>query len=1386
MLQRKNRMEINSKEYWNNRFDTDWEEYGGSCQTRFFAELAYQMMPEWFVRDVRQHQYKICDMGCALGDGVDVLSTRLEIENVCGVDFSEEAVEIAQKRYPKYNYFVADLKEVIKEFSCDIVFCSNVLEHMQNSQKILENFAKFAKRYLVILIPFKEKINISEHITKFSEGNIPAYIEGFQLIYTNSVNGADILDTAYPDQQILLIYSNNDSDKKLAKLLDITNGLYKSLLRDYVVKEEYSKLIAEKAKLLNKNTELLSEKAILLDENRKQTLEIEQLKCNLEKKLFENKQKSLIIEKALQQCNRMVDSKLFKMTHLINRTKYQGIHGNADEKKKFRKWVFSQMRGSGGDADHRYNPLFSLISILKGKVDEDAEIKLDNFPLGDHLIKEKQRLQSETPDMVQVEKIKEIISSRSYKGIMVYPHVVYWEPLQTPQQLLRAFAQNGWLCFFCEHPNIKDAFREVEDNVIIVHEREFLEAIEDNEVVVMLTWLGSLSFINELKNKRVWYHILDKLDLFPYYDTVYEQMHEKWVQSAECVSYVALPLLECLKRRPDSIYLPNGVNPEEFLNIHDSYIPEDMVEIVATGHKIIGYYGYLAEWMDYDMVRRAALSRPEYEFVFIGKSIYDTSKFDGVSNIHLLGLKPYKDLSDYAKLFDVATIPFVINEKMDCVSPIKFYEYCALGLPVITSKMREMEKYVCDFVACVDGCDEYLYYLDKFTQEATRKISIEKAPKIAADNTWNARALLMESELNKSMDVLLSQRYHKFDVIILGVIDYDFRFQRPQHYAVRFAENGHRVFYVNANHFNPQSVTQLQENLFVVNLHNSECSAIHLTDWKGQEIELYKQLNELMNQYGVRDAVTIVDYPNWIYAAEYLRKSYGFKIITDYMDDYTGFLNPAEELVRENCEKLLKMSDQVVASSQFLADIAMKYHEKVEIIRNGTEFNHFHQAFKSTNHLRPIVGYYGAVAEWFDCEKILYLAKNLKDCDIIIVGHVTKWKKELSSCSNIKLLGEIPYKELPGYLAEFDVCLIPFDTSTDLIKATNPVKFYEYLSAGKKVVATEIPELEPFKDQYVYMSNDNEEFLNYVKLCLNNADDLASAEECMEFAKENDWQKRFEAFEKACVNAIPKISIIVLTYNNLEINKLCVDSILNKTAYPNYELIIVDNASQDGTREYMLSLIGSDERIKVILNEDNKGFAGGNNVGIAAADGDFVVLLNNDTVVTRGWLTAMSKHLENDSKLGMCGPVTNSIGNEAKIEVHYHNKEEMERFAYTYTLEHFNQEYSDVKVLALFCTMIKRSVIEKCGMLDEQYGIGMFEDDDYAEAVKKAGFRLTIAEDAFIHHFESISFKKLEDEKFKELYEENKAKFEKKWNKKWVMHKKRPGIEWNTNIDITI
>lgn len=630
----------------------------------------------------------------------------------------------------------------------------------------------------------------------------------------------------------------------------------------------------------------------------------------------------------------------------------------------------------------------------------------------------------------------------------------------------------------------------------------------------------------------------------------------------------------------------------------------------------------------------------------------------------------------------------------------------------------------------------------------------------------------------ETMCSCLEEPYTHYDVIVFSVIDYDFRYQRPQQIADHFSREGHRVFYINAN-FKSEGGTDIRkkaENLWIVTLANQEHSAVYSTDFKSGKYDLNDALDDLVMREGIRDALLIADYPNWVSGLTYLKKRYGFVLVTDYMDDYSGFDNAEEAFIERACVQLLKSSDLVVASSQYLENIAKEYNQNIELIRNGTEYEHFHQAaVGSESSKKKVIGYYGAIAHWFDFPKIEFLSKRFPDCEIILIGAVTAGEKRLKKLQNVSLLGEKRYEELPEYLREFDVCLIPFDASTNLIQATNPVKFYEYLSAGKKIVATEIPELEAYRDRFVYLSNDNEQFAEYVQKCLDGTDTLAKREECMAFARENDWTVRVQQFSQAVEQEFPAVSIIVLCYNQLDYTKQCVESILQNTAYPNYELVLVDNHSTDGTKAWLEEIVMKSSRIKLVLNQENLGFAGGNNAGIRASNGEYIVLLNNDTLVTRGWLSGLVKRFRTGRKdIGMVGPVTNSIGNEAQIDLGYTDVKDMWHAAYNYTAKHMGEDYPHTGILAMFCVMFRRSLTEQIGLLDENYGVGMFEDDDYSMAVHKSGYKCILAEDVFIHHFGSVSFKKLENVEYRKLFEKNRAYFEKKWNTKWKMHKYRP------------
>ncbi len=273
-----------------------------------------------------------------------------------------------------------------------------------------------------------------------------------------------------------------------------------------------------------------------------------------------------------------------------------------------------------------------------------------------------------------------------------------------------------------------------------------------------------------------------------------------------------------------------------------------------------------------------------------------------------------------------------------------------------------------------------------------------------------------------------------------------------------------------------------------------------------------------------------------------------------------------------------------------------------------------------------------------------------------------------------------------------------------------------------------------------------------------------------------DPTKICKAFEKNVFSCFPSVSIVLLCYNQLDYTKQCVKSILEKTAYPNYELVIVDNCSTDGTADWLREEAKRSGRIRPVFNTENRGFAGGNNDGIRASGGEYVVLLNNDTLVTRGWLTGLVKWARREG-VGMAGPVTNSIGNEAMIHLDYgKNLKKMDAAAYEYTARRMGQEYAHDGILAMFCVIFRRDLTEKIGLLDENYGVGMFEDDDYSAAVRREGLRLVLAEDVFIHHFGSVSFKKLEDETYRKLFEKNKAYYEAKWQTKWKAPHYRPGV----------
>jgi len=242
----------------------------------------------------------------------------------------------------------------------------------------------------------------------------------------------------------------------------------------------------------------------------------------------------------------------------------------------------------------------------------------------------------------------------------------------------------------------------------------------------------------------------------------------------------------------------------------------------------------------------------------------------------------------------------------------------------------------------------------------------------------------------------------------------------------------------------------------------------------------------------------------------------------------------------------------------------------------------------------------------------------------------------------------------------------------------------------------------------------------------------------------------------------------VVTYNNIEFTRACLSSLELHTQHAPLEIIVVDNASSDGSPAFLKEWVSGASNRKLILNDDNRGFAAANNQGLAVASGDYLVLLNNDTYVTPGWVRTMFKHLQRDPGIGLIGPVTNNIGNQAKIQTSYSNMDEMLLETGRYTRSHIGQLFP-LPTAAFFCVMFPRSVYQQVGDLDEVFGRGFFEDDDYCRRIEQLGLRIVCAEDVFIHHHLSASFNKVRSSERQALFEQNKATYEAKWGP-WVPH----------------
>jgi GT2 family glycosyltransferase len=249
-------------------------------------------------------------------------------------------------------------------------------------------------------------------------------------------------------------------------------------------------------------------------------------------------------------------------------------------------------------------------------------------------------------------------------------------------------------------------------------------------------------------------------------------------------------------------------------------------------------------------------------------------------------------------------------------------------------------------------------------------------------------------------------------------------------------------------------------------------------------------------------------------------------------------------------------------------------------------------------------------------------------------------------------------------------------------------------------------------------------------------------------------------------------SVVVVTYGGLPFTRLCLETVLANTG-ADFELIVVDNGSADGTPAFLARLAQADARARVLLNGRNIGFAAACNQGLSLAAGEHLVLLNNDTMVAPGWLSGLMAHLRN-AEVGLVGPVTNRIGNEAEIETDYTTWGGFLALARRRQRESAG-EWLEVRTPAMFCLAMRRDTHQRLGELDERYEVGLLEDDDYADRARQAGYQLRCVEDVLVHHFGEASFGRLvAGGEYSRILRANQRRYAEKWQRDWEPYGRRP------------
>lgn len=350
-----------------------------------------------------------------------------------------------------------------------------------------------------------------------------------------------------------------------------------------------------------------------------------------------------------------------------------------------------------------------------------------------------------------------IVRNFKGKGILIYPPTVDWAWMkQRPHQLVEGLSERGYLCLYVNiNTNGRSgvAIRKINQNLYVLKNLHLLANIKNP--LILISWTEHYKIIKRFQNPTIIYDYLDDLTVSAEeVDKEKIKEHEYFLKNSKIVMATADALVDDAKKfAKNIIQIPNAANYEDFHLKKAPVAPRDLQPILKKKRPIIGFYGALFKWFDYDLLKKLANNNPEWEFVLVGPD-YDRSlhghDLDTFKNIHWLGIKKHEELSVYLYYFDVAIIPFIVDRVTSATSPVKIFEYMAGGKPIVATDLRECHKYKCIFIG--ENHADFESQIKKAIIEGKKAGYQRLEDKEAKENTWENRLDVLSKKLEEILE----------------------------------------------------------------------------------------------------------------------------------------------------------------------------------------------------------------------------------------------------------------------------------------------------------------------------------------------------------------------------------------------------------------------------------------------------------------------------------------------------------------------------------------------------------------------------------------------------------------------------------------------------------